>query len=120
MSRAASRHTRAAAKKKPVAGRLRVRDLEARVMPSTTYLVNLPGDVGNSSGATSGDIRFAVTQANANPGSTILFNTALSGSTITLSHGELAITSNMKILGPGAASLTISGSSGATSSRVFD
>src|SRR5204863_76716 len=76
-----------------------------------------PGPAG---AGTAGDIRFAVNQANASPGSTITFDTAHSGALITLSHGELAITASVTLTGPGAAALTISGSSGATSSRVFD
>jgi parallel beta-helix repeat protein len=95
--------------------------LEARTLLSAnTYLVNLLGDAGASSGALSGDIRFCISQADksANAGSTITFaNSVVGGKTITLTHGQLAITDNMTITGLGASSLTISGDK---LSRVFE
>ncbi len=91
--------------------------LEVRTLLST-YVVNSPTDTGTGSGLT-GDIRYCITQADqpANAGSTITFDTATTGGTITLSHGQLAISDNMTISGPRASSLTISGNN---SSRLFD
>src|SRR5690349_10407391 len=61
--------------------------LEDRTLLSAnTYLVNLAGDAGTSTGALSGDIRYCITQADqsANAGSTITFDTnAIGGNTIT-------------------------------------
>ena len=76
------------------------------------------GDAGTGSGL-SGDIRYCVTQANqpANAGSTITFETALTGNTVTLANGPLVISDAMTITGPGASSLTLSGNN---SSRLFD
>jgi hypothetical protein len=86
--------------------------LEARTLLSgNIYLVNQTGDVGTGSGL-SGDIRYCISQADlsANAGSTITFESSvLGGKTITLTHGQLAITDNMTITGLGANSLTISG-----------
>ncbi len=92
----------------------RLEQLDDRIVPAA-YVVNAPGDAGTGAGL-AGDIRYAVTQANADPASTITFDPA-AGAVITLSHGELAIGVDMTITGTGA--LSISGSSGATSSRVF-
>jgi predicted outer membrane repeat protein len=101
--------------------RPRLEALEARALLSgNTYLVNLLGDAGTSAGALSGDIRYCISQADksANAGSTITFkNSVVGGKTITLTHGQLAITDNMTITGLGASSLTISGDK---LSRVFD
>jgi hypothetical protein len=84
----------------------------------SAYVVNSPTDTGSGSGLT-GDIRYCITQADqpANAASTITFDSALSGSTITLSHGQLVISDTMTITGLGASSLTISGNN---SSRLFD
>src|SRR3954468_7976892 len=66
--------------------------LEERVVPSNTYHVTLPGDSGaadaSDSTGLSGDIRYAVNQADLtqNAGSTILFTVARTGPTITLTH----------------------------------
>jgi hypothetical protein len=91
--------------------------LEDRTLLAANFLVNLPGDAGTSSGATSGDVRFAVNQANLNPGSSISFDSGSVGNLIQLTQGELAITASMNITGPGANLLAISGNN---SSRVFD
>jgi hypothetical protein len=88
------------------------------LLSAATYLVNLLGDAGTGSG-TAGDIRYCINQADqaANAGSTITFDTtALGSNLITLSKGQLAITDNMTITGPGASKLTISGNK---ASRVF-
>ena len=74
---------------------------------ATTYTVNSTADTAGSS--TTVTLRYAITQANANPGSTITFSSTLNGSTITLASTLPAITANMTIQGPGANLLTISG-----------
>jgi hypothetical protein len=71
-----------------------------------TYIVNASGDAGTGTGL-SGDIRYAVTQANANPGSTITFDTTGTGPTITLTHGTLTVGANVTIMGPGAGTLAV-------------
>ncbi len=78
--------------------------LEDRVLLSgLTYTVNQTTDTGAGSG-TSGDLRYAITQANANPGSTIQF--AVSG-TIALGSALPDVTADMTIDGPGASNLTV-------------
>src|SRR5438067_1633124 len=71
--------------------------LEDRTLPSTLTVLNL-GDGGP------GSLRAAV--AAANPGDTIDF--AVSG-TLTLTTGEIAVTKDLTITGPGAGVLSISG-----------
>ena len=84
-------------------------------MPAA-YVVNAPGDAEVGSGL-AGDIRYAVAQANADAvPDTITFDPA-AGAVITLTLGELLITADVTITGTGAESIT--GASGATSSRVF-
>ena len=61
-------------------------------------------------------LREAITAANLADGNTIQFDPALSGSTITLTTGEIQISHAMNIVGPGAGSLAISG---ADASRIF-
>jgi len=68
----------------------------------TTYTVTNANDDGSS-----GELRWAVTQAEACPGSTINFSLA-SPSTITLTS-RILINAPMTINGPGTSSLTISG-----------
>ncbi len=78
--------------------------LEERVLMSgLTYTVDATTDTGAGSG-TSGDLRYTITQADLNPGSTIQF--AVSG-TIVLDSQLPDITANMTIDGPGASNLTI-------------
>jgi hypothetical protein len=67
----------------------------------SVYLVNLPGDAGSSTGALSGDIRYCISQANNDAGSTVTFDTQATGSTITLSQGELPIWASMTLTGAG-------------------
>ncbi|MHB1426202.1 MAG: choice-of-anchor Q domain-containing protein [Gemmataceae bacterium] len=116
-----SRPTSPIRKRSDSAARPRLEQLEDRTLLNA-YVVNLGGDVGKSSGTLTGDIRYCVEQADLNPGSTITFDTAAIGSnTIQLSHGELQVAVNMTITGPGANSLTISGTDGkGGASRVFD
>ncbi|HEY7312208.1 MAG TPA: choice-of-anchor Q domain-containing protein [Gemmataceae bacterium] len=111
--------------------------LEDRTLLSPTpmtFTVNLGGDFGTSAGLqtgpNSGDLRWCVVQADNpnNAGSTIVFAGNIGG-TITLRNGELKLTQNMTIEGPGASALAISGGFilpgpgvpfGAPGSRVFD
>src|SRR5580692_8663196 len=55
-----------------------------------------------------GELRAAITSANANPGSTIIFKSGLTG-VIKLSSGLPTITASMTIEGPGASPLAIDG-----------
>lgn len=75
-----------------------------------TFTVNNTNDTG------AGSLRNAVTQANANPGSTINFNSLSLPATIKLTSGELELTQNTTITGPGASVLTVSGDN---QSRIF-
>jgi hypothetical protein len=86
----------------------RLENLEDRTLPSTLTVLN-----NHDSGP--GSLRAAVTSAAS--GDTIQFSSSLQGQTITLTSGELAITRNLDIEGPGATNLSISGNS---ASRIFD
>ena len=78
---------------------------------ATTFTVTDSGDGGANT------LRWAVEAANSAAGpDTIDFNLASLPGTITLTSGELAITDDLTITGPGASSLAISGNS---TSRVF-
>jgi hypothetical protein len=79
--------------------------LEDRCVPSTVMNLNDAGD---------GSLRQAILDTPA--GGTVDFQPGLSG-TITLTSGELAISSDLTIAGPGASVLTVSGNH---ASRVFD
>jgi hypothetical protein len=82
--------------------------LEDRWLPSTlTVTTNLDSGPGS--------LRAEI--AAANPGDTINFAPSLDGQTITLTSGELGITKNLTIQGPGAGQLTVSGGN---TSRVFE
>ncbi|MBV8083262.1 MAG: hypothetical protein JO247_00460, partial [Chloroflexi bacterium] len=83
--------------------------LEGRELLSTLTVTNT-----NDSGT--GSLRQAVLDANANPGSTIDFAPKLHG-TITLTSGELKITSSVTIDGPGAKDISVSGNN---ASGVFE
>jgi hypothetical protein len=84
--------------------------LEDLTLPSLLTVMNL-----NDSGP--GSLRQAVAQADAGPGGDMIqFAPGLTG-TITLTSGELQITSELAIVGPGAGNLTISGND---ASRVFE
>ena len=83
--------------------------LEGRVLPSTFTVLNL-ADSGP------GSLRQAVMAAGANPGPDVIaFDPAVKG-TITLTSGQIPITTDLAINGPGADKLTVSGND---SSRIF-
>jgi hypothetical protein len=83
--------------------------LEDRTVPSTSTVLNL-ADAG------AGSLRQAVLAADASAGAdTIAFTSGLSG-TVTLTSGEISITDDLTIAGPGANQLTLSGNH---LSRVF-
>jgi hypothetical protein len=77
--------------------------LEDRRLLSTLTVRNI-----NDSG--SGSLRAAITKANS--GDTIVFAPKLDGQTITLTSGELQLTKNLTIQGPGAGLLAITASGG--------
>jgi hypothetical protein len=84
--------------------------LEDRTVPSTLTVSNL-SDTG------AGSLRQAVLDANANPGADVIrFAPAACVGTIALSGGQLNITDDLIIDGPGAGRLAISGND---ASRVF-
>lgn len=97
----------------------RLETLEGRALlsvappaPPTIFVVDQPGDAGSGSGQ-SGDIRYAIKQADQQSGdSVIVFAPNLFGQTIDLNSGPLLIhkpSGNLTILGPGVRDLTISG-----------
>src|SRR5271156_5336836 len=81
----------------------------------STYTVTNTRDDGST-----GSLRWAIMQANAdaNPPSTINFQSGLTG-TITLTSALPAITANVTITGPGEGSLTVSGNNSATVGTIF-
>jgi hypothetical protein len=90
---------------------LSVEPLEDRTVPSTFTVLNLA-----DSGA--GSLRQAVLDANANPGSDLIrFAPAAQDGTIALTSGQLSITDELTIAGPGADRLAVSGND---ASRVFN
>jgi hypothetical protein len=95
---------------RPAAPRFRpqLEALEDRWLPST-LIVTSPKDHGTNT------LRAAI--AAAQSGDTIVLSPKLDGQTITLTTGELDITKNLTIQGPGAGQLTISGN---YDSRVFE
>jgi hypothetical protein len=82
--------------------RPRLEALEDRCLPSTLTVTNT-NDHGR------GSLRAEI--AAAQNGDTIVFSSKLDGKTITLTTGELDLTKNLTIQGPGAGQLTISGNS---------
>lgn len=83
--------------------------ITAQPVQAATLVVENANDSGTYS------LRWAVN--NANPGDTIVFESSLSGSTITLTSGEIVIDKALTITGLGANHLAISG---ANNSRVFN
>lgn len=86
---------------------------------ATTYLVTTSGDSGDGTCDATCTLRDAVLAANANAGAdTITFASSLSGDTILLDiagKGNIKITDNLTIQGPGANLLTVSGGNVASS-----
>jgi len=76
---------------------------------ATSIVVNTDQDPSSFPFLTS--LRDAVDQANANPlfDSVITFSPGMTGKTITLHAGELSLTRYVRIVGPGAGNLTVSG-----------
>ena len=92
------------------APRLRIEALEDRTVPSTFTVENL-ADSGP------GSLRQAVLDANDIPGADLIrFAPAARDGTITLTSGQLSITDDLILDGPGVQRLTISGND---ASRVF-
>jgi hypothetical protein len=90
--------------------RLSVEALDDRIVPSTFMVDNL-ADSGP------GSLRQAVLDANTNPGADLIrFAPAAGDGTITLTSGQLTITDDLTIDGPGAERLAVSGND---ASRVF-
>jgi hypothetical protein len=90
---------------------LGVEALEDRWAPATLTVLN-------ASDSGPGSLRDAIQTANqASVADTIIFDPALGGKTITLTSGELLITSALTISGPGADRLTIDGGH---ASRIFE
>jgi hypothetical protein len=88
---------------------LGVERLEDRTVPSTFT-------VGNLADSGPGSLRAAITAANTNPGADVIaFTPGLRG-TVGLTSGDLGITDDVEIDGPGANNLAVSGSD---ASRVF-
>jgi hypothetical protein len=88
---------------RPRSCRPRVEVLEARTLLSV-YLVDRLTDTGAGVGL-AGDLRYCITQANANPGDdTITFGVT---GTINLTGALPSLSSNIDIQGPGASSLTV-------------
>src|SRR5262249_35407985 len=83
--------------------------LEDRTLPSTFTVLNLA-----DSGA--GSLRQAVLDANTNPGADVIRVAADLSGTIALTSGQLSISDDLTLDGPGANKLTVSGSN---ISRVF-
>jgi CSLREA domain-containing protein len=91
--------------------------LEDRLVPANTYTVNALTDTGAGSGL-AGDLRFCVTRADADPGSTIVFDATVFATpqTITLNGTALPdLTQATQVNGP-AAGVTVNA---AGHSRVF-
>lgn len=90
--------------------RLSVEQLDDRIVPSTFT-------VGNLADSGLGSLREAIEDANANPGADLIrFAPAARDGTVVLTSGELSITDDLKIDGPGADRLAVSGND---ASRAF-
>jgi hypothetical protein len=97
-------------RKRTLAARVILERLEDRAVPSTFMVGNL-----NDSGA--GSLRQAILDANGNAGADVIrFAPTARDGTIALTSGQLSITGDLQIDGPGAGRLAISGND---ASRVF-
>ena len=92
-----------------MAAPLSVERLEDRTVPSTFT-------VGNLADNGPGSLRQAIDDANANPGADVIRFASPVGGTLTLTSGQLSITDDLILDGPGTHRLTISGND---ASRVF-
>src|SRR5262245_38737666 len=89
----------------------RLEALEDRTVPSTFTVENLADNAP-------GSLRQAILDANAAPGADLIaFAPAARDGTIVLTSGELSITGDLTINGPGNSHLTVSGNH---ASRIFD
>src|SRR5262245_16255603 len=85
--------------------------LEDRCVPSTFTVLNL-ADSGD------GSLRAAILSAQTNPGADVIQFAPQVGGTITLTTGELLISTDLTINGPGANLLTVSGNGASRAFRV--
>src|SRR5262245_18571028 len=100
--------------------RLRLTSLEERTVP-TLYTVNALTDTNTGVGTT-GDLRFCITQANADGQADTIDLSGLSG-TINLVSGELPITTTqpLNITGAGSTKVTIAGDpASSATNRIFN
>jgi hypothetical protein len=95
----------------PARFRPQLESLESRYVPSTLMVTNNFDTGVSGDGSLRGEIAAAAS------GDTIAFAGSLKGQTITLSHGELALSQSLTIAGPVANPVTISGNH---AFRVFD
>src|SRR5262245_2893705 len=107
-SQAGDRGRTCGGRHKPAPFRPRLEALENRWLPSTLTVLN---NLDSGAGSLRAEIAAAAS------GDTIVFDKSLSGETIKLTGGELAVTKSLTIDGSAAANLTVSGNK---AGRVFD
>jgi hypothetical protein len=81
---------------------------------ATTFTVDNTNDTTTAGACDPGvaddcSLRQAINDANSNPGADVVSFSGLSGNLITLTHGQINVTDDIDIQGPGAGALTISG-----------
>lgn len=87
-------------------------------LTGATYTVNTLHDSGSPTGSgLSGDLRYAITMADANPGSRIIF--AVTG-TIHLASNLPDLSADVTLDGPGTADLTVDGSEASDEGSILD